>query len=169
VAGLAACFVAGFRAEAPAQRIPETRGRPSLELPPVQPSPSPPSSIIVPAAAALRGRAAGAGAALRSSRCEDPRQHCPRRSDYFSAENFKPDSVVASRQLAPDAILVFRASDEQKRTILVVLSGAAAAARAEDKKTPKPPPLTLELSYIDDPAHPDVFRIGRGQFRIGAA
>jgi hypothetical protein len=84
--------------------------------------------------------------------------------DYFSAENFKPDSVVANHQLAPDAILVFRASDEQKRTILLVLSRVAAAARAEDKKTPKPPPLTLELSYIEDPAHPDVFRIGRGQF-----
>ena len=84
--------------------------------------------------------------------------------DYFSAENFKPDSVVANHQLAPDAILVFRASDEQKRTILLVLSGVAAAARGEDKKAPKPPPLSLELSYIEDPAHPDVFRIGRGQF-----
>ena len=84
--------------------------------------------------------------------------------DYFSAENFKPDSVVANHQLAPDAILVFRASDEQKRTVLLVLSGGAAAARAEDKKAPKPPPLTLELSYIEDPAHPDVFRIGKGQF-----
>jgi len=83
--------------------------------------------------------------------------------DYFSTENFKPDSVVANHQLAPDAILVFRASDEQKRTILLVLSGVAAAAR-EDKKAPKPPPLTLELSYIEDPAHPDVFRIGQGQF-----
>jgi hypothetical protein len=84
--------------------------------------------------------------------------------DYFLAEKFKPDSVVANHQLAPDAILVFRASDEQKRTILLVLSGVAAAARADDKKAPKPPPLSLELSYIEDPAHPDVFRIGRGQF-----
>jgi hypothetical protein len=84
--------------------------------------------------------------------------------DYFSAENFRSDSVVANHQLAPDAILVFRASDAQKRTILPVLSGVAAVARAEDKKAPKPPPLTLELSYIEDPAHPDVFRIGRGQF-----
>jgi hypothetical protein len=84
--------------------------------------------------------------------------------DYFLTENFKPDSVVANHQLAPDSILVFRASDEQKRTILLVLSGVAADARAEDKKAPKPPPLTLELSYIEDPAHPDVFRIGRGQF-----
>jgi hypothetical protein len=84
--------------------------------------------------------------------------------DYFSLEHFKPDSIVANHQLAPNAILVFRASDEQNRNVLLVLSGAAAGARAEDKKAPKPPPLTLELSYIEDPAHPDVFRIGKGQF-----
>ena len=58
---------------------------------------------------------------------------------------------------------MFRASDEQKRTVVLVLSGAA-AARAEDKKAAKVPPLTLELSYIEDPDHPDVFRIGKGQF-----
>jgi len=84
--------------------------------------------------------------------------------DYFASENFKPDSIVANHQLAPNAILVFRASDEQKRTVVLVLSGAAAAARAENKKAAKVPPLTLELSYIEDPDHPDVFRIGKGQF-----
>jgi hypothetical protein len=84
--------------------------------------------------------------------------------DYFSAENFKPDSVVINHQLAPNTILVFRANDDQKRTVLLVLSGAAAAAPSEEKKGSKPPPLTLELSYIEDAAHPDVFRIGKGQF-----
>ena len=63
-----------------------------------------------------------------------------------------------------NAILVFRATDEQKRTVLLVLSGGAAAARAEDKKPPRPAPLTLELSYVEDAAHPDVFRIAKGLF-----
>jgi len=45
----------------------------------------------------------------------------------------------------------------------LVLSGVA-AARREEKKGPRPPPLTLELSYILDAAHPDVFRIAKGQF-----
>jgi hypothetical protein len=85
--------------------------------------------------------------------------------DYFASENFKPDSVVANHQLAPNAILVFRGSDEQKRTVLLVLSGVAASARSEDKdKKERPTPLTLELSYVDDPAHPDIFKIGKGQF-----
>ena len=84
--------------------------------------------------------------------------------DYFAAQNYKPDSTVANRQLAENTILVFRASDLQGRTVLLVLSGAAAEARRDEKKGPRPPPLTLELSYIEDAAHPDVFRIAKGQF-----
>ena len=84
--------------------------------------------------------------------------------DYFTSENFTPDSVVANRQLAENTILVFRGSDDQKRTVLLVLSGLAGSARSEEKKAPKAPPLMLELSYIEDAAHPDVFKIGKGQF-----
>lgn len=84
--------------------------------------------------------------------------------DYFAAQNYKPDTVVTNRQLAENTIVVFRANDLQGRMVLLVLSGVAAAARDEEKKGPKPPPLTLELSYIEDAAHPDVFRIGKGQF-----
>jgi len=83
--------------------------------------------------------------------------------DYFTSQNFQPDSVVVNHQLAANTILVFRGSDDRKRTVLLVLSGTAAAARPEEKKA-KTPPLTLELSYIEDAAHPDVFRIGKGQF-----
>jgi hypothetical protein len=84
--------------------------------------------------------------------------------DYFASQNYKQDSAVANRQLAENTILVFRANDLQGRTVLLVLSGVATAARREEKKAPRPPPLTLELSYIEDAAHPDVFRIAKGQF-----
>src|SRR6266404_996740 len=84
--------------------------------------------------------------------------------DYFASQNFKADSVVVNHQLATNTILVFRGSDDQKRTVLLVLSGVAASAQPQEKKAPKPPPLTLELSYIEDAAHPDVFKIGKGQF-----
>ena len=60
--------------------------------------------------------------------------------DYFATQNFRPDSVVANRQLAQNTILVFRGSDEQKRTVLLLLSGVAAspARRTEDKtKSPE--------------------------------
>jgi hypothetical protein len=82
--------------------------------------------------------------------------------DYFAVQDYKPDSVVANRQLAENMIIVFRANDLQGRTVLLVLSGVA-AARTEEKKAPQPP-LTLKLSYIADPAHPDVFKIVKGQF-----
>jgi hypothetical protein len=84
--------------------------------------------------------------------------------DYFSSQNYKPDTVVANRQLAENTIVVFRAGDLQGRMVLLVLSGVAAAARSDEKEGSRPPPLTLELSYIEDAAHPDVFRIGKGQF-----
>src|SRR5215472_2355946 len=84
--------------------------------------------------------------------------------DYFASQNYKPDSAVANRRLAENTILVFRANDLQGRTVLLVLSGVAAEARREAKKGARPPPLTLELSYIEDAAHPDVFRIAKGQF-----
>ena len=45
-----------------------------------------------------------------------------------------------------------------------MLSGVAAFIPSEDKKRPRLPPLSLELSYILDAAHPDVFRISKGQF-----
>jgi hypothetical protein len=84
--------------------------------------------------------------------------------DYFATENFRADSVVTNRQLAENTILVFRGNDDQKRTVLLVLGGVAAPARSEEKKEPRRPPLILELSYIEDAAHPDVFKIGKGQF-----
>jgi hypothetical protein len=84
--------------------------------------------------------------------------------DYFASWNYKPDSAVANRQLAENTILVFRANDLQGRTLLLVLSGVAAEGRREEKAGRRPPPLTLELSYIEDVAHPDVFRIAKGQF-----
>ncbi|HEV2300899.1 MAG TPA: hypothetical protein VGR91_04955 [Stellaceae bacterium] len=81
--------------------------------------------------------------------------------DYFAARKFKPQSVVRNQALNDGAILVFRGSDEAGHMVVLVLNGSAAAARRGKKP---PSPLTLELSYIADNAHPDVFRIRKGQF-----
>jgi hypothetical protein len=81
--------------------------------------------------------------------------------DYFMSQSYNGDNAIANRQVAENAIIVFRTSDRKGRTILLVLSGTPAGAqpRKEDQ-----PPLTLELAYIEDPAHSDIFRIGKGQF-----
>jgi hypothetical protein len=83
--------------------------------------------------------------------------------DYFAGQSYKSGSVVANRQLNDNAIVVFRGADAQDRLVLIVLHGSAAAA-GKDEKAPRPRPLSLELSYIAAAAHPDVFRIPKGQF-----
>jgi hypothetical protein len=80
--------------------------------------------------------------------------------DYLAGRSYKPGSEIANRQLAKDVIIVFRGTDAHDRTVLVVLNRGTAAQR----KGKKAPPLMLELSYIADAAHPDVFHIGKGQF-----
>jgi hypothetical protein len=82
--------------------------------------------------------------------------------DYFAAQNFPADKIVKNQKLGDDAILVFRASDPAGHMVALVLTGAASAARRG--KHPQPPPLRLELSYIADSAHPDIFTIRKGQF-----
>jgi hypothetical protein len=83
--------------------------------------------------------------------------------DYFADQSYKPGSEIANRQLGDNAIVVFRGADAQDRMVMVILNGAAAAKR-KDEKPPRTPALTLEVSYIADPAHPDVYRIPKGEF-----
>ena len=82
--------------------------------------------------------------------------------DYFTGQKYQPNSVVMNRSLGEHMMQVFQGSDQQGHTVVVRLDGAAAAAR-KDKAT-KAPPLSLQLSYIADAQHPDVFRIAKGQF-----
>ena len=78
---------------------------------------------------------------------------------YLASQNYKPETAIINRRVGQNTIVVFRTNDFQGRTVLLVLSGVPAAARTEKKA-----PLMLELSYIEDAAHPDVFRIGKGEF-----
>jgi hypothetical protein len=80
--------------------------------------------------------------------------------DFFLSQNYKSDRTVANRQVAEHTIIVFRTNDLEGRTVLLVLSGTPVTAHAAKQA----PPLTLELSYIEDATHPDIFRIGKGQF-----
>jgi hypothetical protein len=81
--------------------------------------------------------------------------------DYFMSKSYKPERTIANRQIAEDAIVVFRTSDLNGRTILLVITGTPSASHISKQGQS---PLTLELAYIEDPAHPDIFRINSGQF-----
>jgi hypothetical protein len=80
--------------------------------------------------------------------------------DYFLGEDFA--RVAANRKLSDGSILVFEGSDRDHHMVLMLLSRPPAAAKGD--KPLKLPPLRLQLSYIADTAHPDVYRIAKGQF-----
>jgi hypothetical protein len=81
--------------------------------------------------------------------------------NYFLAGGYLPDSIVANQQLA-NGYVVFRGLDARSHMVLVVLSGATGAAAPRDAD--KAPPIGLQLSYILDPEHPDVYQVPKGQF-----
>jgi len=80
--------------------------------------------------------------------------------DYSRRKIFDQTASLPTASSPTRRSWCFAGSDDQKRTILLVLSGVAASACSEDKKEPRPPPWTLELSYIEDVAHSDIFKIG---------
>jgi hypothetical protein len=82
--------------------------------------------------------------------------------DHFLTRYHPPDAIVANHQVGDNAILVFRAEQANGRMVLLLLTGTAAAGRVN--RNPAPLPLALQLSYMRDHAHPDVFRIERGRF-----
>ena len=85
-------------------------------------------------------------------------------AELFRLGKFQAGQHFVNHQLAANTIPAFRGSDDRKRTVLLMLSRVAASIPSDDKKGPRPPPLSLELSHILDAAHPDVFRVSKGQF-----
>ena len=82
--------------------------------------------------------------------------------DYLLSEHYDSDETVSNRRIAENAILVFRAKRENGRMVLLLLSGIAASGRTDHNGTITP--LTLQLSYMRDYLHPDIFRIEQGRF-----
>jgi hypothetical protein len=77
---------------------------------------------------------------------------------YFLAGGYRPDSIVANQQL-PNGYVVFRGLDARGRMVMLVLQGATGALDHD-----KAPPVALQLSYILDPEHPDVYQVPKGSF-----
>ncbi|GJL79223.1 MAG: hypothetical protein NPINA01_22120 [Nitrospinaceae bacterium] len=73
--------------------------------------------------------------------------------DHFSGKNFKQEGLVLNAPLGPEAIMVFRGSDETGRMVLLIL---------DNPKNPVGPPnqdIVLKLSYIQRPGKADVFQV----------
>lgn len=82
--------------------------------------------------------------------------------DHFSSEHFKPDSVVTNHQLAANTILMFRGSDNQKRTMVLLLSVVVASAQSEEKKGPETPPVDARIAVYRRCYAPRCFQGGQG-------
>lgn len=103
---------------------------------------------------------------------------------YLSDQPFPPAGVAMNAALPDGSVLLFRATDAKARAVLLVVSGLArpaeaakegaakegaaktASAKAGDKapdKAAESKPV-VRLSYIANPADPDIFRVKPGQF-----
>jgi hypothetical protein len=80
--------------------------------------------------------------------------------NYFLAGGYQPDSIIANQQM-PNGYVVFRGRDARARMVLLVLAGTTGTPPADAEKAP---PVGLQLSYILDPEHPDVYQVPKGQF-----
>jgi hypothetical protein len=80
---------------------------------------------------------------------------------YFLAQGFPRDKVVANTRVADGSVLVFQGVDGQKRMTQLRFIGLPAEGADKEKPASQ---AALLLSYIQDPQNPDVYRIAKGQF-----
>jgi hypothetical protein len=82
--------------------------------------------------------------------------------NFFLGENFTPDSRAGTALLGNGNLLLFRGADAQGHAVALYISGPS-THDAKANKTDITPAL-LTLAYIQDPLHPDVFKIQPGAF-----
>ncbi len=79
--------------------------------------------------------------------------------NYLTGVGYKADTVATNLAQPDGSIVAFRGDDAQGRRTILVLGGVA----APEGQKPAGPPV-VQISYIRDPANPDVFQIRRGDF-----
>ena len=94
---------------------------------------------------------------------------------FFAGRAWAPDTAFANVQLTDGTIVVFTGQDGDGRQVTLTYRDEAAAAEpaseeaaedagAEDAGAEDARNGFLRLSYVEDPANPDVFRIQPGDF-----
>ena len=80
--------------------------------------------------------------------------------NYFLSLGFEREGLVHDAQLTNGALLLFQGSDQKGRMVSLVV-GTIQVPRGE-----KPPGTeqVIRLSYIENPKHPDIYRIPPGSF-----
>lgn len=76
---------------------------------------------------------------------------------YFLGLGFPRENVIANARLKDGTWVIFQGADAEKHTAVVRFAESPA-------KDGKPAAAMMTLFYIENPDHPDVYRIARGAF-----
>ena len=85
----------------------------------------------------------------------------------FLSSGYVPDTVVSNVPSGSGAITVFQGEDADKHmTVLRLVASSEASGRQKQqhKDNASGASVALLLSYVQDPRHPDVYRLKKGQF-----
>lgn len=80
--------------------------------------------------------------------------------EYFLHLGYEPASI-ATNQPINKGVLVFRGADDKGRETALLLLGTI---HKESNKKRVLTPTTLQLIYVENPKHPDIFRLQKGKF-----
>ena len=83
---------------------------------------------------------------------------------HFASQAFAKDGLLVNVPLSQENVIVFRGHDDKGRMVILHLTSAQAPQPATDKAPSTQVRVGLRLSYIKDPANPDVFRLEPGKF-----
>jgi hypothetical protein len=81
--------------------------------------------------------------------------------NYFAQQAFAPDRRAQDQRLQDGSLLYFQGRDDKARQVSVVLFGANLPGKEGEKPTQV---YSLRLSYMANPAAPDVFQLKQGSF-----
>jgi len=83
--------------------------------------------------------------------------------NHFIKKEYAKDSLALNQRLNEGTVLVFRGADQKGRMVLLLLNNPP-KPESKDGKPDAMPKLSLRLSYIENPASPDIFQIKPGDF-----
>ena len=79
--------------------------------------------------------------------------------NHFFKKRYQEDGLVAHARLNDGSVLIFRGKDQKGRMVLLRLSDPQSSNK--DNEGLK---IALNLSYIDKPGQPDVYKLKEGDF-----
>ncbi len=83
-------------------------------------------------------------------------------SNYFKASGY--NNVIVNQPVEVGATVVFRGSDDDGRMVLLLLNAQRASDDQGEEGGEAAQRVSLRLSYMQNPANPDIYRIEEGQF-----